>query len=657
MQHVTAFSTTVPAAPAAARKPGLWILDSWHDLVLYVCTPLVILPIFLLAQARWSAQDIYLFVAAFGAMGHHLPGMIRAYGDRALFQRFKWRFIFAPIFLVVVCAAFSIWDLKGIVLVAFVWGVWHGMMQTYGFCRIYDAKVGSFAELTRRLDFALCGIWFATAVLLSPQRMTDTLETYYSAGGPFIPPAMLRTAQQGLLAVAIAVAVLFLANYVWSWIRGNRPSPVKLVLLVTSISFWWYCNNIVASVLVGIALFEVFHDVQYLSLVWIYNRKRVETDSSIGGFMRFVFRRSGSLIGLYVGLIFAYGALGYFKSSVGVESVKNVLAGVVTASALLHFYYDGFIWKVREKSTRQSLGISGGTANVSTTGFLPGWALHGAKWVGVFVIPLGALWLGQTHSVRSELDRVAMIVADLPTSARAHLNHATALQDAGRLDEAGEAFSNALRLNPDSAKAHVGLASALVGQGKLDEAHTHYEQALRMEPNNAEYHSGYAYLLEQLGQDDQAAAECEAAVRLAPKSAQAHHSYGAFLEKHGKLDEATAQYREAVRADQSLVDAQIDLGTALLEKGDFAGAKEHLQTASKLDPKLAQPHNYLRKNFHARRQRFQCNCAIRRSVAFTSRLSGGRGKPAHGQGKRRGISNAIAQVEFSAPTSAISPKL
>jgi hypothetical protein len=90
--------------------------------------------------------------------------------------------------------------------------------------------------------------------------------------------------------------------------------------------FWWYCNNIVASVLVGVALFEVFHDVQYLSLVWIYNRKRVETDSSIGGFMRFVFRRSGSLVGLYVGLIFAYGALGYFKSSIGIETSELGLA-------------------------------------------------------------------------------------------------------------------------------------------------------------------------------------------------------------------------------------------------------------------------------------------------------------------------------------------
>src|SRR5213596_907494 len=212
MQHVTAFSRaqTVPAAPKAAPKKTLWILNSWRDLILYVGTPLFLVPMFLLAQTRWSAQDIYVFVAAFGAMGHHLPGMIRAYGDRALFDRFRWRFIFAPIFLLAVCVAFYWWDLKGIVLVVFFWGVWHGMMQTYGFCRLYDAKTGSFAAVTRRLDFAACAIWFATAVLLSSQRMTDTLDSYYSAGGPFIPPGLLRAAQQALFALALAVSGIFL---------------------------------------------------------------------------------------------------------------------------------------------------------------------------------------------------------------------------------------------------------------------------------------------------------------------------------------------------------------------------------------------------------------------------------------------------------------
>src|SRR5262245_42438865 len=112
MQFVPRISSaqTVPAASApttAGRKPNFWILDSWRDLILYVCTPLLLVPVFIAAQRFWSAEDIYLFVATFGAMEHHLPGMIRAYGDRALFQRFRWRFICAPIFLIVTYAAFS----------------------------------------------------------------------------------------------------------------------------------------------------------------------------------------------------------------------------------------------------------------------------------------------------------------------------------------------------------------------------------------------------------------------------------------------------------------------------------------------------------------------------------------------------------------------
>src|SRR5213075_569359 len=50
MQHVTAFSRpqTVPAVPATRSRPNFWILNSWRDLVLYVGTPLLILPVFAL---------------------------------------------------------------------------------------------------------------------------------------------------------------------------------------------------------------------------------------------------------------------------------------------------------------------------------------------------------------------------------------------------------------------------------------------------------------------------------------------------------------------------------------------------------------------------------------------------------------------------------
>src|SRR5438045_1411275 len=441
MHQVPAFSRlqTVPSAPpnTVGARPKLWILDSWRDLVLYVGTPLLLIPAFALAQARWSPQDIYLFVAAFGAMGHHLPGMIRAYGDRALFERLWWCFIF--------------------------------------------------------------------------------------------------------------VSVLFAAHFVRTWIAGSRPNPVKLGLLVTSIAFWWYCNNLVSNILVGIALFEVFHDVQYLSLVWIYNRNRVEKDSNIGGFMRFVFRRSGSLIGLYVGLVFAYGSVSYINAHLGMEMVKRILTGVVTASTLLHFYYDGFIWKVRERSTRQSLGLAGGTADVSLGGFLPGWAWHGLKWVGVFVLPLGALWFWQTHLSIPELQRMAWVVADGPDGAKPHFDYGSALKKQGKLDEATEQYKTALQFNPNYAEAHLNLGDALGGQAKFDAALPHMEAALRLQPNNGDFHLMYANLLQRIGRNDEAAVHFETGIRLKPISADAHYSYAAFLAALGKNDECISELRAVLR--------------------------------------------------------------------------------------------------------------
>src|SRR6186713_1887624 len=145
MQQVQGFSRlqTVPSEPATAARRKLWILSSWRDLVLYVGTPLLLVPAFALAQAKWSPQDIFLFVGAFGAMGHHLPGMIRAYGDRALFDRFKTRFIVAPIALLAVSIWSSLYNLPAIPFVAMAWGLRPRMMQTYGFCRIYDAKASA----------------------------------------------------------------------------------------------------------------------------------------------------------------------------------------------------------------------------------------------------------------------------------------------------------------------------------------------------------------------------------------------------------------------------------------------------------------------------------------------------------------------------------
>jgi Flp pilus assembly protein TadD len=573
--HKTDRRSRRQASPAAAPKPSSpWILDRWRDLVLFVGTPVLLIPIFTAAQARWSAQDIFLFVGAFGAMGHHLPGMIRAYGDRALFARFKTRFIVAPMVLLAVCVWSSIYNIQAVQLVAMTWGIWHGMMQTYGFCRIYDAKASARAASRARVDLALCFAWFSAAVLLSPMRFRTLFELYYESGGPVIASATVVAIRTAVAVALGLVTIVFLWRQWRDWRSGQGASPVKLILLVSSIGFWWYCNNGVQNILVGIALFEVFHDVQYLAIVWIYNRTRVERDKSIGGFMRFVFRRSGALIGVYVGLVVAYGAIGFVQSAITAEWIRHGLIGMVTASALLHFYYDGFIWKVRETETRTMLGIEGaGTAALASTRVWPSWIGHSLRWAA-FVIPFGALCATQlVGRVVPSIERTAKVAELLPQDPKAQLKYGKALHALGRIEEAISKYEFAISRDPSLAEAESCLGQAWEDKGNMDQAQErplraqenydraqeHYERSLVLDPKNGKCESNLASLLVKKGLPAEARRRYEHSLLLDPKLQIAHKELADLLCGSLEYDSAIAHYEEALRIQPDFKEAQQNL--------------------------------------------------------------------------------------------------
>jgi Flp pilus assembly protein TadD len=551
------------AQPVAAAKPSPWILDRWRDLVLFVGTPILLIPIFTAAQARWSAQDIFLFVGAFGAMGHHLPGMIRAYGDRALFARFKTRFVVAPLALLAVCIWASVYNIQAIQLVALTWGIWHGLMQTYGFCRIYDAKASAKAAARARVDLALCFSWFVAAVLLSPMRFRTCLDLYYESGGPVIPPEFVINARYLIVFALTVVTVLFLWRQWKDWRAAGIVSPIKFTLLVSSIAFWWYCNNGVQNILVGIALFEVFHDVQYLAIVWIYNRTRVERDESIRGFMRFVFRRSGSLIGVYVGLVLAYGSIALTTSGVSVEAIKHILIGIVTASALLHFYYDGFIWKVRETQTRAMLGIDGtGVSTLPAPRAWPQWIRHGLRWAAL-VVPVAALCAAQLGGrVVPALERTGKVVEILPGDAQAQLNYGKALHEAGQVQNAIERYEAALTRNPTLAEAEFYLGQAWNDVGDFDKATEHYERALRLSPNNGRWEFRLARALARKGFGNDARVRFEHALSLDTAQPIAHKELADLLCGVGEYQKAIGHYETAIQLDPDYVEAKQNLAFA-----------------------------------------------------------------------------------------------
>jgi Tfp pilus assembly protein PilF len=554
-----AHSASSASAQGAAAKPSPWILDRWRDLLLFVGTPVLLIPIFSAAQARWSAQDIFLFVGAFGAMGHHLPGMIRAYGDRALFDRFKIRFVVAPLVLLAVCVWSSVYNIQAVQLVALAWGIWHGMMQTYGFCRIYDAKASAKGAIRARTDLALCFSWFLAAVVLSPMRFRTCLDLYYESGGPVVPRAVIQVFQYGVIAALGVVTAAFVWRQWRDWRESGVLSPIKVTLLVSSIAFWWYCNNGVQNILVGIALFEVFHDVQYLAIVWIYNRARVERDNTIRGFMRFVFRRSGSLIGVYVGLVLAYGSIALTTSGVSVEAIKHVLIGVVTASALLHFYYDGFIWKVRETQTRAMLGIDGsGVSTLPAPRTWPAWIRHGLRWA-VLVIPVGALCAAQLGGrVVPAIERTGKVAEILPRDAQAQLNYGKALHESGRIQEAIERYELAILRNPRLAEAEFYLALAW-GDTDLDKAIQHHHRALELEPNNAKWEFRYARALASQGRAKEARDRFEHSLSVDPSQPFAHKELADILSETGEYQAAIDHYEAALRLQPDFPEAKENL--------------------------------------------------------------------------------------------------
>ncbi|MEY2573146.1 MAG: hypothetical protein QOJ87_1359 [Verrucomicrobiota bacterium] len=548
---------------AVAAKPSPWILDRWRDLLLFVGTPVLLIPIFSAAQARWSAQDIFLFVGAFGAMGHHLPGMIRAYGDRALFDRFKVRFVVAPLALLAICVWSSVYNIQAIQLVALAWGIWHGMMQTYGFCRIYDSKASGKAAIRARTDLALCFSWFLAAVVLSPMRFRTCLDLYYESGGPVLPRQIILGLQYGVIAALAFVTAAFFWRQWKDWRGSAILSPIKITLLVSSIAFWWYCNNGVQNILVGIALFEVFHDVQYLAIVWIYNRARVERDNTIRGFMRFVFRRSGSLVGVYVGLVLAYGSIALTTSGVSIEAVKHVLIGVVTASALLHFYYDGFIWKVRETQTRAMLGIDAtGTSTLPAPRTWPLWIRHGLRWA-VLIIPVGALCAAQLGGrVVPALERTAKVAEILPRDAQAQLNYGKALHEARRVREAIEQYELALNRNPALAEAEFYLGLAWSDLGDADKSIDHYQRSLAITPRNAKCESNLASILVSKGRLVEARSRYERSLSIDPGLQIAHKELGDLLCGTGEYRAAIEHYEAALRIQPDFVEAKQNLNFA-----------------------------------------------------------------------------------------------
>jgi tetratricopeptide (TPR) repeat protein len=290
--------------------------------------------------------------------------------------------------------------------------------------------------------------------------------------------------------------------------------------------------------------------------VWTFNVNRVDRNPAVGTFTRFLFRRSWGLAGLYVGLIAAYGSLNLIPSGLSSQTLSRALTGLLTASALLHFYYDGFIWKVRDPSVRESLGVSTQTRSAQPLG-PSAWA-HGLKWA-LFVVPIVWLGVAQTRGTMLAIERDRMIVQAVPRSAEARNNLGGALLMGGATDEAIGHLQEALRLDPDHAQAHSNLGVALARRNRLEEAIAHHREALRLDPSQKQAYSNLGNALLQQGRTREAIEQFEKGLSLDPADPQARTNLAGAFVREGRIDEAIAAYEQVLRTTPDFEPARRNL--------------------------------------------------------------------------------------------------
>ena len=566
--------------PPSILPTNGWIISPRADLLLFLGTPLVLLTAFTIAERIWSLTAITVFATVL-AMGHYMPGLMRAYGDPALFQRFRWRFILAPAVLITVSVILANYEIQAFLIVVVVWGAWHWLMQSYGLARIYDAKVKNFDATSARLDYAMCIGWFGL-LYWQTDGASAIVMRYYRAGGR-VPPQLLHGACYAWIAATAVLSVFYAVHLIRRWRQGHRPSVLKLALLGISFFFYLYAFGYTRSKLVAFALFEGFHDIQYLAIVWVFNRNRAAKDPGAGALTRFLFRERWPLVLLYVLLCFGFGSYDYFARSLGASWLANSALGLITGFALVHFYFDGFIWRIREPTTSSVLNVETGENQVKRRLFSPG-VRHGLLWVALTTPVLALAGWEAAGKAPSDVEACRRVLAVRPTSHKANYLLASELFDLQEFEEAKQHVDRCRAIRPgydlyDMLYADIVLRETDLTTEQLDEIIDCYAQSSQTRGGVAKLHQNWGKALQRRGKNREAKARFKHALQLDPNQPNVWYDLAVLHVYQNNQHDAVASLLAAIRVDPNHKESHSLLATIRMEQGQHQLAVRHFEYA------------------------------------------------------------------------------
>jgi hypothetical protein len=306
--------------------------------------------------ARWPQLSVLVLLGDLWLLSYHhvVATFTRLAFDRASFREHRFLVLGAPAIVVALTvAAVKLIGLWVVPTVYFYWQWWHYARQSYGISRIYQLKSGHRPERDRLAD----GMLYLVAALGILHRSAEGWSRFL--GSPVhllrVPPLLVQ-----VVAVAAATAVLLWGGREVGRARVGRLDGPHALYLGSHVLLFGVAYLGIRDIDVGWLVVNIWHNAQYLLLVWHYNNSRFRTGSSRDH--RFLSWLSQSqrwplylTVCLAITSVF-YGAL----AGVTATFAASTLPVLVIAYQVINFHHyvaDAVIWKVRRKPVREALGI------------------------------------------------------------------------------------------------------------------------------------------------------------------------------------------------------------------------------------------------------------------------------------------------------------
>jgi hypothetical protein len=346
-----------------------WIYGMIPDLAIAWCW----VPLFLAAHAITSQHTVHadrtfgvvMTLVLVVSLLHQPLTLLLVYGDAGQFRLHPYLFTWGPCVAGIVTAIIVILKLWVVLIpLIAIWQVFHTQQQRYGVLRVYSRKSGyGSAQLDRIFCFAplLCVI-VLFALLSTPRdqmtRMGAILGATNVAAVNLIfrlrPGALMLLPVVIVVLVAVVVAIL---RQEWPRRDGAPRNPARWNYLVGSGAL---LVGLVFDPAAGVASYVFAHAAEYVIIVdrtmrSRYARAGLERRPLLSVLAGTTARRWLLLVAFLIGVMAVDMLLAIFIS------VSSYVIVVYTIT-LLHFVYDGAIWKTRTPAVAADFGIAGRVA-------------------------------------------------------------------------------------------------------------------------------------------------------------------------------------------------------------------------------------------------------------------------------------------------------